>query len=265
MWRRWPLREPRLPSPQTSRPRLAGLPTPALALPLLLRPQGGGGSGRAQPLTANPEPAPLTPGSPTRHPGFAPGFELSSVCIQITVTTRRCFPGPRGSELLTRTPARPSPLSFHSSPQRQQARLTRGTGSEGHEQALREWRARTWGRTGPWPPTLRVIVRASSPAVKAVGRAMRFSVFSHRLFKWSPRGNGRVRRRDRLAGRRGREQSPHRSSRQGLSELLIRDSRLRAETPGTWPAQTCSMRTRRCAMETRKPATSRSQKSRGLR
>ncbi|KAB1270152.1 hypothetical protein Cadr_000017514 [Camelus dromedarius] len=42
-----------------------------------------------------------------------------------------------------------------------------------------------------------------------------------------------------------------------LTVLLSRDSRFRAETPGTWPAQICSMRTRRCAMVVRKPSTCR--------
>lgn len=50
---------------------------------------------------------------------------------------------------------------------------------------------------------------------------------------------------------------PHRSSGKGFSEVCIRDSRFRAETPGTWPAQICSMRTRRCAMVARKPSTCR--------
>lgn len=49
----------------------------------------------------------------------------------------------------------------------------------------------------------------------------------------------------------------HTSSRKGFSELRISDSRFRADTPGTWPAQICSMRTRRCAMVARKPSTCR--------
>lgn len=49
----------------------------------------------------------------------------------------------------------------------------------------------------------------------------------------------------------------HTSSRAGFSELLSRDSRFRAETPGTWPAQICSMRTRRWATVARKPSTCR--------
>ena len=49
--------------------------------------------------------------------------------------------------------------------------------------------------------------------------------------------------------------SYHRPSTKGFSELLIRDSRFRADTPGTWPAQICSMRTRRWATVTRKPST----------
>lgn len=50
---------------------------------------------------------------------------------------------------------------------------------------------------------------------------------------------------------------PHRSSWKGFSELRISDSRFRAEIPGTWPAQICRMRTRRCAMVARKSSTCR--------
>jgi hypothetical protein len=58
---------------------------------------------------------------------------------------------------------------------------------------------------------------------------------------------------------------PHGSSSRGLSELLSRDNRLRAETPGTWPAQICNMRTRRCAMVARKSSTCRKEQRRAVR
>lgn len=52
----------------------------------------------------------------------------------------------------------------------------------------------------------------------------------------------------------------HSSLGAGPLELLNKDSRFSAETPGTWPAQICSMRTRRCAAAARKLSTFRESK-----
>ena len=53
----------------------------------------------------------------------------------------------------------------------------------------------------------------------------------------------------------------HGSLNVGFSGLLSKDSRLSAEMPGRWPAQICSMRTRRCAREARKLSTFREEQT----
>lgn len=50
----------------------------------------------------------------------------------------------------------------------------------------------------------------------------------------------------------------------GLSGCLSKGSRFSAEKPDTWPAQICSMRTRRCAVVARKLSTFR-EKQRAIR
>lgn len=59
--------------------------------------------------------------------------------------------------------------------------------------------------------------------------------------------------------------SAHSSLDGGFSGLLSKDSRFSAEIPGTWPAQTCSTRTRRCAMAARKLSTYREEQRTAVR
>lgn len=65
--------------------------------------------------------------------------------------------------------------------------------------------------------------------------------------------------------KRGEGGSAHSSLDGGLSGLLSKDIRFSAETPGTWPAQICSMRTRRCAMVARKLSTFREEQTTAVR
>lgn len=69
----------------------------------------------------------------------------------------------------------------------------------------------------------------------------------------------------RAGTKRVESSSAHSSLDWGLSGFLSKDSRLSAETPGTWPAQICSTRTRRCAMAARKLSTFREEQRTAVR